>query len=154
MSHSHTSINIHYVFTPLGRIRIESPETRSLLGKYIKGICTNLDAQCTALHIMPDHVHLLVRLPAKLPVAELAQKIKGNSARYLNTLPTRKCRFVWQAGYGAFSCSFSLLEKAVHYIQNQEEHHQKHTFQEEYCELLDKHQMHDEVPSSAALRTQ
>lgn len=153
MSHSHTSINIHFVFAPLGRSRINTPEIRTHLGKYLKGICSNIGCTCLACYVMPDHVHMLVRLPAKLSVAECAQKVKGNSSRHLNTLPERQCRFAWQEGYGAFSCSFSALEKVSDYIHQQEEHHRVHTYDEEYRTLLQKHNIDEEVPSSTSLRT-
>jgi REP element-mobilizing transposase RayT len=123
MAHSFTSINIHYVFSPLNRHIIESPEQRKNLNNYIGGICQNLNCQVLASYVMPDHVHLLVNIPGKLSVAELVQKVKANSSRHLNALPDSLCRFAWQEGYGAFSCSYSMLKTVVKYIHNQEEHH-------------------------------
>jgi len=154
MPHSHTSINIHYVFAPLGRNKINAPGTRSHLSKYLKGICANLGCICLACFVMPDHVHILVRLPAKLSVAECAQKLKGNSSHHMNTLPDRACRFVWQQGYGAFSCSYSALDDVCKYIHNQEEHHRTHSYDDEYQALLKRHNIDDDVPSSTAFRTQ
>lgn len=150
MSHSHTCINIHYVFSPQSRTRIESPDTRKHMQKYISGICHNLETFCLACYVMPDHVHLLVRIPAKLSVAEFAQKLKGNSSRHLNTLPERQCRFVWQEGYGAFSCSYSNLEAVSAYIHNQEEHHRNVSYDDEYQSLMYKHNIHEEVHSEDA----
>ena len=132
MPHSHTSINIHYVFSPLGRAYLESIDTRNTLTQYMKGICIKLDVFCLAICVMPNHVHILVQLPPHLSVAEFAQKLKANSSRHLNTLPNRKCRFVWQTGYGAFSCSYSAIETIQNYIANQEDHHRRHNYEDEY----------------------
>ena len=141
MAHSKTSINIHYIFSPKNRIGFGSPEKRKTLQHYINGICHNLDCVVLASYVMRDHVHLLVRIPAKMPVAELAQKVKGNCSRCLNQLPDQPGRFVWQEGYGAFSCSFSNLGTVISYIQNQEEHHRVKSFDEEFGELLKKHEI-------------
>ena len=112
---------------------------------YMEGICKNYECHIESGFIMPDHVHLLIKIPAKHSVAEIAKIIKGNTSRFLNTLPELKCRFEWQEGYGAFSCSFSMLEIVKSYIQNQEEHHKRHKFEDEYRALLIKHGL--SVPS-------
>ncbi len=141
MPHSYTSIIVHYVFSPLGRHRINSIEKRKNLNRYICGICHNLECKVIASYVMPDHVHLLVHQPAKISIAELAQKVKGNSSRHLNTLPDREYRFVWQEGYGAFSCSYSQVDKVANYIKNQEEHHKKISYEDEYQSLIEKHNL-------------
>ncbi len=141
MPHSFTSINIHYVFSPHKRYRFDSPETRKHVHSYIRGICQNLDCVCLASYVMPDHVHLLLRIPAKMPVAQVAQKIKGNTSRHLNTLPERNCRFEWQEGYGAFSCSYSMIEVVSTYIRNQEEHHKNQDYDDEFRSLLQRHEL-------------
>ena len=145
MAHSHTSINIHYVFSPLNRHEIEPPEKRKSLYKFINGICQNLGCRVLAAYVMPDHVHLLVNIPAKLSVAVLAQKVKSNSSRHLNTLPDSQIRFAWQEGYGAFSCSYSKLETVVNYINHQEEHHETCSTEDEYGALLVRHNIDQDV---------
>jgi len=147
MPHSHTSLIIHYVFSPLSRYRINNPDTRKHLNTYICGICHNLECEVLASYVMPDHVRLLVRIPAKLAVSELVKKVKANSARHLNTQADRPYRFVWQEGYGAFTCSFSNVKQAVEYIHNQERHHQAYGYSDEYQTLLIKHHIDHEVPS-------
>ncbi|HOZ00790.1 MAG TPA: IS200/IS605 family transposase [Candidatus Syntrophosphaera sp.] len=144
MPHSYTSINIHYVFSPHDRTCFDSVDTRKHINNYIRGLCHNLGCVCLASFVMPDHVHLLLRIPAKMSVAEVAQKVKGNTSRHLNTMPERNGRFVWQEGYGAFSCSQSMLEVVGTYIRNQEEHHKRQNFQDEFLSLLQRHEISPE----------
>jgi len=110
------------------------------------GICKNIDCHLEKGYIMSDHVHLLINQHAKQSVSEIAKTIKANTSRFINTLPEMKCRFEWQEGYGAFTCSYSQIEIVKNYISNQEEHHRVHSFAEEYQALLKKHGLI--VPSS------
>jgi putative transposase len=82
-----------------------------------------------------NHVHLLIGLPPALTLAEVVQKLKANSSRWLgeNGMP-----FEWQKGYGAFSVSPSLLPTVLAYVRNQVEHHKKRSFEEEFLLLLKK----------------
>ena len=81
---------------------------------------------------MPDHVHLLMRLHPGVALAKLVQTIKSNSSRWLNRKSNGRERFGWQAGYGAFSVSESLVGSVESYIGSQEEHHRKFNFHAEY----------------------
>lgn len=87
---------------------------------------------------MPDHVHLLIGLRPSQSISDLMQDIKGSSSEWINNNKLVKGKFEWQAGYGAFSYSKSDLKNVIEYIKNQEEHHSKKTFREEYIEFLDK----------------
>jgi REP element-mobilizing transposase RayT len=145
MPHSFTQILIHYVFAPQGRFPVIKTDKQNLIINYIAGICHNYDCHLICGNAMLDHVHLLVSIPAKHSVAEIAKVIKANTSRFINTQTDNKFKFAWQEGYGAFSCSYSMLETIKQYIQNQEEHHKKISFDEEYRSLLLKHNI--EVPS-------
>jgi putative transposase len=145
MSHTYSRLFIHYVFITKSRYPIFAPEKRELVLNYMKGICKNYECHLESGFIMPDHVHLLINMPAKYAVAEIAKVVKANTSRFLNTLPELKCRFEWQEGYGAFTCSYSMIETINAYIRNQEEHHKQHNFQDEYRSLLLKHGL--EMPS-------
>jgi REP element-mobilizing transposase RayT len=90
---------------------------------------------------MPDHVHVLVGLNADLSVAELARDIKANSSRFVNKQRLVAGRFSWQEGFGAFSYSRSQIDSVIRYIQNQQRHHARQTFREEYLEFLRKFQV-------------
>jgi REP element-mobilizing transposase RayT len=86
-----------------------------------------------------DHMHILLSLPATLPVAKAIQLIKGGSSKWVHeTFPSHK-DFAWQEGYGAFSVSISQVEATITYIKTQEEHHRKKTFEEEFLTFLKKH---------------
>jgi putative transposase len=77
-----------------------------------------------------DHIHLLIMLPARIPLATAVQKIKGSSSRWMGE------GFAWQQGYGAFSVSPSQIPAVRKYIANQAEHHHKQSFEEEFVALL------------------
>ena len=86
-----------------------------------------------------DHVHILLSLPATMTVAKAMQLIKGGSSKWIHeTFPEQRL-FAWQVEYGAFTVSVSQLKAVVRYIKGQEEHHNKHTFKEEFVALLTKH---------------
>jgi REP element-mobilizing transposase RayT len=88
---------------------------------------------------MDDHVHILLSLPATITLAKAAQLVKGGSSLWIHeTFPNQR-NLAWQEGYGAFTVSVSQLDKTIAYINNQEAHHRKKTFQEEYWEFLKKH---------------
>ncbi len=145
MPHSFTQIFIHYMFAPKSRFPLLTVEKPDLILNYMSGICKNYDCKFYCSHVMPDHIHLLLNIPSKLSVAEIAKILKANTSRFLNTHPERKSRFEWQEGYGAFSCSYSMIDTVKTYIQNQEEHHKKQSFEDEYRSLIIKHNL--DVPS-------
>jgi hypothetical protein len=82
---------------------------------------------------------MLVSLPSTISTAEAVQLIKGNSSKWVNDTFRPANKFGWQEGYGAFSVSVSMVDKTIRYIENQEEHHRRKTFKEEYVEFLKKH---------------
>jgi putative transposase len=114
-----------------------------VLGSGLLGIAKNLDIEVLAADGTTNHIHLLIALPPKLPLAEAVQKLKANSSRWLGE---NEIAFEWQKGYGAFTVSPSLLNTVQAYIRHQAEHHQKRNFEEEFLTLLRK----SGVPYSAA----
>jgi REP element-mobilizing transposase RayT len=88
---------------------------------------------------MEDHVHMLVSLPATLAIAKAVQLIKGGSSKWVSDTFREFHDFEWQEGYGAFSISISGVPDTVAYIENQEQHHRNETFEEEYIEFLNRH---------------
>jgi putative transposase len=117
MPHSYTQILIHYVFAPHERFPVIKSDKQNLLVNYIAGICNNHDCHLIIGNAMPDHIHLLIQLPAKHSVAGIAKTIKANTSRFINTQTDNKFRFEWQEGYGAFSCSYSMLDTVHTYIE-------------------------------------
>jgi putative transposase len=88
-----------------------------------------------------DHVHVLARLSPTFAVADVIRTVKANSSRWMNEQPEVMPLFEWQKGYGAFTVSYSRIEAVQHYIRNQREHHRVKSFQEEYIEFLERHQI-------------
>ena len=87
---------------------------------------------------MPDHIHILIGLRPGQSISDLMQDIKGNSSKWINEKRFISGKFEWQEGYGAFSYGKSQLKNVIKYIENQESHHQKKTFVEEYLDFLQK----------------
>jgi putative transposase len=90
---------------------------------------------------MEDHVHILLSLPAIMPVAKAMQLIKGGSSKWIHEEFPDQRLFAWQEKYGAFSVSVSQLETITNYIKNQKVHHRRRSFQEEFLMLLKKHRI-------------
>jgi len=88
-----------------------------------------------------DHVHLLMSLSREMAVAEIVRLIKSNSSNWIHDSFSARREFAWQGGYGAFAVSFSQIESVKHYLAHQEEHHRKKTFQEEFIEFLQRHEI-------------
>jgi REP element-mobilizing transposase RayT len=85
---------------------------------------------------MPDHVHVFVGMTPTVALSDLVRDIKAGSSDFINEKKWVHGRFNWQEGFGAFSYSHSQIDQVVKYIQNQEEHHRRKTFKEEYLEML------------------
>ena len=139
MANSYISCHVHYIFSTKQRRRLITPEIRLRLWAYLGGIARENKMKAVAVGGTDDHVHILLSLPATITLAKAAQMIKGGSSLWIHeTFPNQR-NFAWQEGYGAFTVSVSQLDKTIAYINNQETHHRKKTFQEEYLEFLKKH---------------
>jgi putative transposase len=139
MAHSYSHTLIHCVFSTKDRRRTMTPQLRARLFPYLGGIATASGMKLLAIGGVEDHVHLLLSLPAALPLSKAIQLLKGNSSKWVHeTFPD--CRdFAWQEGYGAFSIGVSQAERSRRYIMGQEEHHRKVSFQEEFAQFLRRH---------------
>jgi REP-associated tyrosine transposase len=142
MANTYTQIYIQIVFAVEGRQNLLQPEHNDELQKYITGIIAGQNQKLLAINNMPDHVHLLAGLRADLSLSELVRDIKANSSRFINEKKWVSGRFFWQEGFGAFSYSRSQLDAVIRYIQNQQRHHARQTFREEYVDLLRKFDIH------------
>lgn len=87
---------------------------------------------------MPDHTHLLIGLRPSISISDLVRDIKAGSSKFINDTKLIKGKFNWQEGFGVFSYSRSQIDTVIKYIQNQEKHHRKKSFKEEYIEFLEK----------------
>ncbi len=136
MPNTYTQIYIHIVFAVKGRQNIIPKEHKTELHGYIMGIITNKKQTVIQINSMPDHIHILVGITPDTTVSALVRDIKANSSKFINQKRWVMGRFEWQVGFGAFSYSRSQLDDLVKYIRNQEKHHMRKTFREEYLEIL------------------
>ena len=111
-------------------------EDKDALYAYIGAIIKDKDSIPILINGVDDHVHVLCVMSKNISLAKLVEEIKGNSSRWIKTLNPYYEKFAWQGGYGGFSVSPTLYEKTKKYIENQEEHHKKMTFREEYLMFL------------------
>jgi len=138
MANTYTQIYIHVVFAVEGRQNLINPEHSDELQKYISGIVSGQKQKLIVINNMPDHLHLLVGLRPDSSLSDLVRDIKANSSKFINEQRWVIGRFSWQEGFGAFSYSRSQLSAVIRYIENQQKHHAKKSFQEEYIALLEK----------------
>ena len=139
MANSYISLYVHVVFSTKGRQGMITPDVRNRLWAYMGGIARENQMKALSVGGIADHVHVLLSLPATLPVAKAVQLIKGGSSKWVHDTFAGLRKFSWQEGYGAFSVNVSLLEETIRYIESQGEHHKRKTFQEEYIEFLRRH---------------
>ena len=136
---SYVSSYFHCVFSTKERRPLITPELRERLWPFLGGIARQNKMKAVEICGVADHVHLLLSLPATMPISKAMQLIKGGSSKWVHeTFPNQRL-FSWQEEYGAFSVSVSQLDKTIAYIRDQPEHHRKLTFQEEFLMLLKKH---------------
>jgi len=128
------------VHRPKSRIHIGS-HWKDELHKYISGIITNKGQKSIIVNGVSDHVHIFVGLKPAMAISDLVRDIKNNSSNFINEKMFVKGKFSWQEGYGAFSYAHTIIETVYKYIANQEEHHKKKTFREEYLDFLQKYEI-------------
>ena len=138
MANTYTQIYIHIVFAVEGRQNLIPAQHNDELQKYITGIVSAQKHKLIAINNMPDHLHLLVGLRPDASLSDLVRDIKANSSRFINEKRWMIGRFAWQEGFGAFSYSRSQLGTVIRYIDNQQKHHARKSFREEYTALLEK----------------
>jgi putative transposase len=136
MPNTYTQVHIQLVFAVKNRAAQISNEWKDSLHKYITGIIQNHHHKLLQINSMPDHIHILVGMRPNQSIAELVQKIKVESSKWIKEQQLCRSPFYWQEGYGAFSYSKSHVSDVISYIQNQEKHHEKETFLQEYKRFL------------------
>ena len=138
MANSFTQLYSQLIFAVKGRECLIPKQHKELVHKYITGIIQNRRHKLIPLHCMPDHAHILVGLHPSQSISDLVNNIKTESTKFIKKQDWMPFNFSWQTGYGAFSYSRSQVPKIAQYIKNQEEHHKKRTFREEYIDILEK----------------
>ena len=138
MANTYTQIHIQTVFTVQNKHCVIRNSWRGELYKYITGIIQNNGHKLLAINGMPDHIHIFFGMRPTQALSELLQDIKAGSSKWINQKRFVSGKFSWQEGFGAFSYSKSHVENVIQYIKNQEEHHKRKTFIEEYLDFLEK----------------
>jgi len=139
LAHALVQNCLHVVFSTKDRLKLIPQEKQARTWAYLAGICRNEKIFVHEIGGMEDHVHMLIQLPPTIALADAVQEIKASSSKWLGK------RFAWQRGYGAFSVCRSTLDRAAHYIRNQEAHHHRRTYEQEFIALLEKHGMQYDV---------
>jgi REP element-mobilizing transposase RayT len=136
MANTYTQLYIHFVFAVKYRSAMLDSNWDDRLRLYITAVVQNNKHKMLAINNMPDHMHLFIGLHPEQSISHLMQLVKGDSSEWINKERLTKHKFQWQSGYGAFSYARSQLDTIVKYVMNQQEHHRKETFQEEYLKIL------------------
>lgn len=138
MANTYTQIHIQFVFVVKYRKGLIEVSFKEELYQYISGIIKHYDHKLLAINGMPDHVHVFIGMRPTQSISDLMQDIKASTSKWINDKKFLKVKFEWQSGYGAFSYSKSHVQNVINYIKNQENHHKKQTFRDEYLDFLKK----------------
>ncbi len=136
MANTYTQIYIQYVFAVQNRISLIKNEWKDELYKYMTGIINQHEHKLLSIGGMTDHIHALVSMHPKQAPSDLMYELKRSSSLWINENKFVVGKFSWQEGFGAFSYSQSQISRVSKYIENQETHHKKKTFREEYLDFL------------------
>ena len=141
MANSYTSLFIHIIFSTHNRERVLISALRNRLWAYMGGIARENKIKPVSIGGTMDHAHMLISIPAIIPVAKAVQLVKGGSSKWLHENISSFRNFAWQEGYGAFSIGASQVDEVAAYIARQEEHHRVKSFQEEYLNYLKEYRI-------------
>lgn len=141
MAGTFSQLYVQVVFAVKGRENLIKKEFRTEIFEYIAGIIKGKNQKLIIVNGVGDHVHLFVGLRPSMSISDLVRDVKNNSSNFINSKKYVAGRFSWQEGYAAFSYSQSQIDSVFNYIQNQESHHQRRTFREEYLDMLVKFQV-------------
>ena len=139
MAHTFTNLLTHVIFSTKDRKPYLDADFRSDVLAYMGGTARQLKGKALIADGTSDHVHLLVSLPPFVSISEVVRILKAKSSRWIHQRWVSRKKFAWQEGYGAFSVSQSNASSVRKYIEHQEQHHRKVSFQEELLVFLKKH---------------
>ncbi len=141
MAQSLSMILLHLIFGTKNRQTWIAKELQPKLHAYLAVACREVGSHAYRVGGTDDHVHIACKFPRTLTVAKLLEEIKKTSSAWMKKQDPKCEDFTWQGGYAAFSLGQSQLPTLIRYIENQEEHHKKRTFQEELIEFLKKYKV-------------
>jgi putative transposase len=138
MSGTFSQIYIQTVFAVKGRQNFLQKPWRDDVFKYMSGIIKGKNQKPIIVNGVSNHVHLFIGLKPSIALSDLVRDVKNNSTNFINEQKFLRENFSWQEGFGAFSYAHSQIDQVYQYILNQEEHHRKKSFKEEYLDFLHK----------------
>jgi len=138
MSNVYSQISIQLVFAAKNRESLILPDFRDTLHKYMGGILVNQNHKPLAINSMPDHIHIFFGMDPNCNLSNLVRDLKSDTSTYINKNRLSRFKFNWQEGYGVFSYNKSHRSRVINYIDNQQFHHKKRSFKEEYLDILKK----------------
>jgi len=141
MANTYSQIFYHVVFAVRNRRALITPHIKVDLYKYMAGIINNQKQKLFIINGMPDHIHMLLNCKPDVNLSSLVREIKEHSSKHINDKFEVQWKFTWQDGFGAFSNSKRELPYIINYIKDQENHHRRKSFKEEYLELLKENEV-------------
>ncbi|HEX7906191.1 MAG TPA: IS200/IS605 family transposase [Chitinophagaceae bacterium] len=136
MPNTYTQLHIQLVFAVKFRIALIQKEWKDRLHQYITGIFQQNEHKMLQINSMPDHIHIFIGMRPHQSISALVQNVKSESSKWIKENKFCKSSFAWQEGFGAFSYSKTHVDRVIRYIQNQETHHRKEAFLDEYRKML------------------
>ena len=136
MANTYTQLHIQLVFAVKYRVALIQKEYKERLHQYITGIIQQNEHRLLQINSMPDHIHIFFGMRPHQSISSLVQNVKSESSKWINENGFCISAFAWQEGFGAFSYSKTHVPEVIRYIQNQEAHHKKETFLDEYKKML------------------
>lgn len=141
MANTYSQLYVHIVFAVKYRNNSIAESWKVQLYKYITGIISNKNQKLMIINGISSHIHLLIGIKPNCNLSDLVRDIKASSSKWINEQKYTEHKFEWQTGFGAFSVSQSQIDKVIDYIKNQEKHHAKISFKQEYISLLKAYQI-------------
>lgn len=138
MANTYTQIHIQFIMVVKFREALIHPIWKERLHQYITGIVQNHKHKMLAINSVADHLHFFIGMRPTQSVSDLMRIVSGDSSEWINLQRLTPQKFNWQPGYGAFSYRKHSVPQMIKYIANQELHHKKKSFQEEYIEILNE----------------
>ncbi len=136
MANTYTQIHMQFVFAVKYRLALIQPTWKDRLYQYITGIIQHNEHKMLQINGMPDHIHIFIGMRPNQAISSLIQNVKTESSKWIKENEFCNSPFAWQEGFGAFSYSKSHVPDVIRYVKNQEAHHKKETFLDEYIKML------------------
>mgnify|MGYP006278074211 CR=1 FL=1 len=141
MKATFSSIWIHLIWTTKNLKKSIKDDFQKALFSHIKNYATHHKIYIDSINGTSDHIHCLISIKPNQNISVIVNKLKGESSHWINSSNFYKPKFIWQRGFGAFSVSYSQIEKVRKYIRNQMEYHKLRTYKEELNRLAKKHKI-------------